>query len=94
MCEGGRACSREDPARQGQPNAVPGLHSSWVGDGSVLAMARPWQQHVLKHDLPRRFRELGIGLIINLQEARRARVCVCAALPASCAEQRSCVPCL
>jgi hypothetical protein len=42
LCEGGRACTREDPARQQGGNAVPGLHSSWVGE-KVLAMARPWQ---------------------------------------------------
>jgi protein tyrosine phosphatase domain-containing protein 1 len=73
LCEGGRSCTREHPGRQRGPNAVPGLHSNWVG-GSVLAMARPWQEHVVKHDLPARFAELNIGMILNLQEASVAGV--------------------
>jgi len=31
-------------------------------------MARPWQEHVEAFDVVQQFRELGVGLIINLQE--------------------------
>jgi protein tyrosine phosphatase domain-containing protein 1 len=67
LCEGGRGCTREDPARQKEANAVPGLHCSWVGQ-HVLAMARPWQDNVVKFDLVNKFKDLNIGMIINLQE--------------------------
>ena len=70
MCEGGRACSREDPACQAPGPAharLPGVHASWVGS-SVLAMARPWQDNLVKHDVIGKFQEAGIGMIINLCE--------------------------
>jgi protein tyrosine phosphatase domain-containing protein 1 len=67
LCEGGRHCTREDPAKQKGLNAVPGLHSNWVGE-HVLAMARPWQHNVIKHDLVNKFQELNIGMVLNLQE--------------------------
>jgi protein tyrosine phosphatase domain-containing protein 1 len=70
ICEGGRSCSREDPARQPAAAApIRGLHCSWVG-GGVLAMARPWQDNLEKHDVARQFKEANIGLVLNLQEAR------------------------
>jgi hypothetical protein len=69
LCEGGRNCSHENPARQQAPNAIAGLHSSWVGD-QVLAMARPWQENVLKHDVVAQFKQHNIGMILNLQEVR------------------------
>eukprot|EP00882_Tetradesmus_deserticola_P022943 GHRQ01024953.1.p1 GENE.GHRQ01024953.1~~GHRQ01024953.1.p1 ORF type:complete len:102 (-),score=34.09 GHRQ01024953.1:468-773(-) len=74
LCEGGSSCTREDPARQKGPNAVPGLHSNWVGQ-HVLAMARPWQDNVITYNLVNKFKELNIGMIINLQEVRRNRSC-------------------
>jgi protein tyrosine phosphatase domain-containing protein 1 len=74
LCEGGRGCTREDPARQKDANAVPGLHSNWVGQ-HVLAMARPWQDNVVKFDLVNKFKELNIGMIINLQEVRSNSRC-------------------
>lgn len=43
------------------------MHSNWVGL-HVLAMARPWQDNVVKFDLVNKFKELNIGMIINLQE--------------------------
>ena len=64
---GGRWCFREDPAKQKGENAIPGTHSSWVGQ-HVLAFARPWQQHVQKYNLPAAFAQAGIGMIMNLQE--------------------------
>lgn len=67
LCEGGRNCSHENPARQKVPNAIAGLNSSWVGD-QVLAMARPWQENVLKHDVVSQFKQQNIGMILNLQE--------------------------
>ena len=67
LCEGGKNCSHENPARQQAPNAIAGLHSSWVGD-QVLAMARPWQENVLKHDVVAQFKQHNIGMILNLQE--------------------------
>lgn len=67
LCEGGKNCSHENPARQQAPNAIAGLHSSWVGD-QVLAMARPWQENVLKHDVVGQFKQHNIGMILNLQE--------------------------
>lgn len=69
LCEGGRSCSHENPARQKAPNAISGLHSSWVSD-QVLAMARPWQDNVLKHDVVSQFKQHNIGMILNLQEVR------------------------
>jgi hypothetical protein len=96
LCEGGRGCTREDPARQEDPNAVPGLHSNWVGQ-HVLAMARPWQDNVVKFDLVNRFKELNIGMIINLQEVRSNSSCKAAAchrasaqLNGSCSVQMHC----
>jgi hypothetical protein len=71
LCEGGRSCSHENPARQKAPNAIAGLHSSWVSD-QVLAMARPWQDNVLKHDVVSQFKQHNIGMILNLQEVRLA----------------------
>ncbi len=68
---GGGFCDREDPSRQrGLGNAIPGLHSSWVGaDRAVLAMARPWQAHIHQHNLIDAFVQNKIGMILNLQEA-------------------------
>ncbi|GFR47125.1 hypothetical protein Agub_g8812 [Astrephomene gubernaculifera] len=66
-CEGSKWCTRENPARQKQPNAIPGLHSSWVGE-HVLAMARPWQAHVTQYDMVAAFQQARIGMILNLQE--------------------------
>eukprot|EP00195_Chlamydomonas_chlamydogama_P007117 CAMPEP_0202895358 /NCGR_PEP_ID=MMETSP1392-20130828/4583_1 /ASSEMBLY_ACC=CAM_ASM_000868 /TAXON_ID=225041 /ORGANISM="Chlamydomonas chlamydogama, Strain SAG 11-48b" /LENGTH=882 /DNA_ID=CAMNT_0049580345 /DNA_START=176 /DNA_END=2821 /DNA_ORIENTATION=- len=67
LCEGGGYCWRENPAKQKEPNAIPGLHSSWVGD-KVLAMARPWQDYVVKFNLVDAFVHHNIGMILNLQE--------------------------
>jgi hypothetical protein len=67
LCEGGKGCSRENPAKQKAGNAIKGLHSNWVGD-KVLAMARPWQDNISKHKLLEQFKEHNIGLIVNLQE--------------------------
>jgi hypothetical protein len=72
---GGRNCSKENPAKQKGRNAIPGLHSSWVGD-KVLAMARPWQQHVVHHNLPAAFAQHNIGMILNLQEVSSTRLLV------------------
>jgi hypothetical protein len=33
-------------------------------------MARPWQDNVVKYDLVNKFKDLNIGMIINLQEVR------------------------
>jgi protein tyrosine phosphatase domain-containing protein 1 len=71
LCEGGRNCTHENPARQKAPNAIAGLHSSWVGD-EVLAMARPWQENVLKHDVVSQFKQQNVGMILNLQEVRHS----------------------
>lgn len=70
---GGRNCSKENPAKQKGRNAISGLHSSWVGD-KVLAMARPWQQHVVRHNLPAAFADNNIGMILNLQEVSSTRL--------------------
>lgn len=67
LCEGGKKCTRENPASQRGPNAVAGLHSNWVGE-HLLATARPWQEHVIKYDLVTKFKELNVGMILNLQE--------------------------
>jgi hypothetical protein len=77
LCEGGRACAKEDPARQAASAAAAGaprppfagLHASWVAP-RVLAMARPWKDSLERHDVARQFQEAGIGLVINLQEVR------------------------
>lgn len=74
LCEGGRFCAKENPARQRGGNAVPGLHSSWVGD-SILAMARPWQKNVTKYNLAKQFRMLEVGMILNLQEVGEHAKC-------------------
>ncbi len=68
---GGSFCDRENPAKQKGPNAVPGLHSCWVGDAKmILAMARPWQENVRQLDLPGTFLKENVGMILNLQEVR------------------------
>ncbi len=33
----------------------------------VLAMARPWQENLLKHSIPQAFQDAGIGMVLNLQ---------------------------
>ncbi|KAL6763265.1 protein-tyrosine phosphatase-like protein [Haematococcus lacustris] len=69
LCEGGRWCTREDPARQRGGNAIPGLHCSWVGDKqNVLAMARPSQDKIVKMAMVDAFLKHNIGMILNLQE--------------------------
>lgn len=76
-CEGGRSCSKENPAKQRGGNVIHGIHGSWVGpEQMVLAMARPWQHCVQKHGLPAKFRELGFGMILNLQVCCGGR-CFC-----------------
>ena len=35
----------------------------------VLAMARPWQENLLKHNIPQAFQDAGIGMVLNLQVA-------------------------
>jgi protein tyrosine phosphatase domain-containing protein 1 len=67
ICEGGKSCPRENPAKQKGPSAIQGLHSNWVGS-NVLAMARPWHENVKKHEVVDQFLKEKIGLIINLQE--------------------------
>ncbi|EFJ43833.1 hypothetical protein VOLCADRAFT_96011 [Volvox carteri f. nagariensis] len=73
-CEGSKWCTRENPARQKTPNALPGLHCSWVGD-TVLAMARPWQSHVVSYKLVEAFQQANIGMILNLQEVGEHASC-------------------
>lgn len=80
LCEGGRNCAHENPARQKAANAIAGLHSSWVGD-EVLAMARPWQENVLKHDVVSQFKQQNIGMILNLQEVRSWPIAAAACTP-------------
>lgn len=70
LCEGGRNCSHENPSRQQATSPIVGLRSSWVGE-HVLAMARPWQENVLKHDVVSQFKQHNIGMILNLQEVRQ-----------------------
>ncbi|GBF98311.1 hypothetical protein Rsub_10974 [Raphidocelis subcapitata] len=83
ICEGGRACNKEDPSRQaGPPAPFAGLHCSWVA-GGVLAMARPWQENLEKHDVLRQFREQGVGMVINLQEVGEHAECGPGNLPGS-----------
>lgn len=91
LCEGGRACTREDPAHQAAAAhaGIQGLHASWVGYW-VLAMARPWQENVVKHAVVERFKEQGIGMIINLCEVRGVEG-GCSAGLAARAAGRSCV---
>eukprot|EP00200_Dunaliella_tertiolecta_P007124 CAMPEP_0202370966 /NCGR_PEP_ID=MMETSP1127-20130417/2457_1 /ASSEMBLY_ACC=CAM_ASM_000462 /TAXON_ID=3047 /ORGANISM="Dunaliella tertiolecta, Strain CCMP1320" /LENGTH=1256 /DNA_ID=CAMNT_0048967055 /DNA_START=16 /DNA_END=3783 /DNA_ORIENTATION=- len=69
LCEGGNRCSKEAPEAQKGGNAIPGLHSNWVGqDASMLAMARPWHQYVLTYRLVDAFVNHNIGMVLNLQE--------------------------
>eukprot|EP00879_Flechtneria_rotunda_P028516 GHRR01030641.1.p1 GENE.GHRR01030641.1~~GHRR01030641.1.p1 ORF type:complete len:176 (+),score=26.47 GHRR01030641.1:351-878(+) len=82
LCEGGKYCTRENPARQKGANAVAGLHSNWVGE-HVLAMARPWQENVFKYSLVAKFKELNIGMILNLQEVGEHDECGPGNLPSS-----------
>ncbi len=35
----------------------------------VLAMARPWQENLLKHNIPQAFQDAGVGMVLNLQVA-------------------------
>lgn len=75
-------CWREDPAKQKGGNALLGLHSNWVGD-HVLAMARPWQDSVLQHNLVDVFVRNNIGMILNLQEVGEHGTCGPGVLPSS-----------
>ncbi len=34
---GGKTCSKEDPAKNKNPNAFDGLHSNWIND-DIIAM--------------------------------------------------------
>ncbi|KAG2493410.1 hypothetical protein HYH03_008535 [Edaphochlamys debaryana] len=81
-CEGSKWCTRENPERQKTPNAIPGLHSSWVGD-KILAMARPWQSHVDKFAMVDEFKKANIGMILNLQEVGEHATCGPGNLPGS-----------
>ncbi|KAG2440899.1 hypothetical protein HXX76_003752 [Chlamydomonas incerta] len=73
-CEGSKWCTRENPAKQKAPNAIAGLHASWVGD-KVLAMARPWQAYVEQYRLVDAFKQANIGMILNLQEVGEHASC-------------------
>ncbi|KAG2450553.1 hypothetical protein HYH02_005054 [Chlamydomonas schloesseri] len=73
-CEGSKWCTRENPAKQKAPNAIAGLHASWVGD-RVLAMARPWQAYVEQYRLVDAFKQANIGMILNLQEVGEHASC-------------------
>ncbi|KXZ56447.1 hypothetical protein GPECTOR_1g40 [Gonium pectorale] len=75
-------CTREDPAKQKAPGAIPGLHSSWVGP-HVLAMARPWQSAVEGQGLVAAFQKENIGMILNLQEVGEHASCGPGNLPSS-----------
>jgi protein tyrosine phosphatase domain-containing protein 1 len=68
-CSAGGGGGGDSAAPQQPPPPVEGLHCNWVG-GSVLAMARPWQDNVEKFDVVAQFKNHNIGLIINLQEVR------------------------
>ena len=35
----------------------------------VLAMARPWQENLLKHNIAQAFQDASIGMVLNLQVA-------------------------
>jgi hypothetical protein len=63
---GGRTCRKENPADQKDQSPIKGLHSNWVGD-TVLAMARPWQENMVKYDMVQQFVNTNIGMILNLQ---------------------------
>jgi len=42
-----------------------------VGEGGwMMAMARPWQQNMLKYKLAEAFVGHNIGMVLNLQEVR------------------------
>ncbi len=82
LCPGARFCTRENPAKQRGGNAIPGLHSSWVGD-SVLAIARPWQEYIHKYSLVDAFLRANIGMILNLQEVGEHDSCGPGNLPSS-----------
>lgn len=69
---GSKWCTRENPAKQKAPNAIAGLHASWVGD-KVLAMARPWQAYVEQYRLVDAFKQANIGMILNLQVGAASR---------------------
>eukprot|EP00798_Chlamydomonas_sp_ICE-L_P004014 gene4014-14093_t len=74
LCEGSKFCTRENPARQRGGNAITGLHASWVGD-MVLAMARPWQENVVKCKMVEAFVKANVGMILNLQEVGEHESC-------------------
>ncbi|KAK9806168.1 hypothetical protein WJX72_003967 [[Myrmecia] bisecta] len=82
LCEGGSHCTKEDWEHQRGTPAFLGLHSNWVTP-EVLAMARPWQENVVRHSLVQRFQEAQIGMILNLQEVGEHAHCGRGVLPNS-----------
>ncbi len=41
----------------------------------VLAMARPWQEHLIRYDIAQGLRAAGIGMVLNLQ-VRHQELCL------------------
>lgn len=64
---GGKKCKYENfLENENHPNAIKGLNSNFITD-NIIASQRPSDALIKKYDLVRQFKELEIGLIINLQ---------------------------
>ncbi|KNE57881.1 hypothetical protein AMAG_04726 [Allomyces macrogynus ATCC 38327] len=71
---GGRACKYCGVPNLWPDNAIDGLYSNWITP-EILAMQRPAAPLMREHDLPARFRDQGIGAIVNLQQLREHPTC-------------------
>ncbi|KNE59062.1 hypothetical protein AMAG_03409 [Allomyces macrogynus ATCC 38327] len=71
---GGRACKYCGVPSLWPDNAIDGLYSNWITP-EILAMQRPAAPLMREHDLPARFRDKGIGAIMNLQQLREHPTC-------------------
>ena len=63
---GGDSCKHENHLKNRNNNAITGLHSDFITD-DIIASQRPSTILINKYNLVKTFKELNIGLILNLQ---------------------------
>jgi hypothetical protein len=71
---GGRTCKREDYKKQIGPNAIKGLHSSWIA-GMLLACQRPSSRLIREFDIINQFKSHRVGAIFNVQLSGEHALC-------------------
>uniref|UniRef100_A0AC35U4Q4 TYR_PHOSPHATASE_2 domain-containing protein n=1 Tax=Rhabditophanes sp. KR3021 TaxID=114890 RepID=A0AC35U4Q4_9BILA len=72
---GGSSCKYcNDIAWTEKQQVIKGLYSNWINE-DILAMARPIEPNIIKHDMIKQFRENNIVSLINLQVAGEHSKC-------------------